>query len=69
MPTYKQIQETVEEQAGFTPKTCWIADVKSEYRLTTRRAPNRKSATSRAQPCPASKREDIVKAFKLLKMI
>lgn len=69
MTTYKKIQEIVKEQSKFTPKTCWIADVKSEYRLTTRQAYNQKSPTSRAQPCPKNKREAIKKAFKDINMI
>lgn len=69
MPTYKKIQEWVKGEFKYTPKTCWIAHVKSEYGLTTRQAYNRISPTSRAEPCPESKREDIKKAFRHLKMI
>lgn len=32
-PTYKKIQEETRRQHGFTPKTCWIADVKEEMGL------------------------------------
>ena len=28
MATYKQIQDGVKKNYGFTVKTCWIADVK-----------------------------------------
>ena len=69
MPTYKQIQATVKQVAGFTPKTCWIADLKEQKGLTTRAAPNRRSATSRGYPCPETKREGILKAFRQLGMI
>lgn len=69
MATYKEIQKRVKEQNGFVPKTCWIADVKSNYGLTSRIAANRLSSEKRAHPCPPEKQEAIELALKYFKMI
>lgn len=42
MATYKQIQNHVKQKYGFIPKTCRIADIKSQHGLTIRVAHNRK---------------------------
>ena len=55
MATYKQIQDRVRSQAGWLPKTCWIAHVKSDFGLPMRDAPNRAGA-ERQVPCPPDKR-------------
>jgi hypothetical protein len=63
MATYAQIQRIVREKHGFIPKTCWIADVKSDFSLTDRVAPNRMDARSRKHPCPLEKRQAIIEAL------
>ena len=68
MATYKQIQAFVRQHNGYVPKPCWIADVKDQYGLTTRRAPNRQS-NERKHPCPSHKRADIEVAFRQFGMI
>jgi hypothetical protein len=69
MATYRQIQEQVKAVAGYVPKTCWIADVKAQHRLTERQAPNRQSPTIRAYPCPPDKRSSIEAAMRHFGMI
>jgi hypothetical protein len=69
MATYKEIQARVKQHGGFVPKTCWIADVKSQYGLTTRQAPNRFSPVSREQPCPPERRAAIERALSHFGMI
>ncbi len=68
MATYKQIQDHVRQRNGYVPKTCWIADIKSQHGLTTRRAPNRQS-NKRVHPCPVNKRADIEATFRHFGMI
>jgi hypothetical protein len=55
MATYRQIQEHVRAQAGWLPKTCWIAHVESDLGLPVRDAWNRANA-ERQVPCPSDKR-------------
>lgn len=69
MATYREIEDYVRTQDGFVPKTCWIAHVMSDYELTTRRAPNRISATRRKYPCPEVKRPAIIAALRHFGMI
>jgi hypothetical protein len=69
MATYKEIQEDVRSNAGFTPKSCWIAHVLSDYGLTKRQAYNRLDSFKRKYPCPDNKRDSIVKALRRFKMI
>jgi hypothetical protein len=68
MATYQEIQNWVEKQNGFVPKTCWIAHVMSDHNLTTRRASNRINGTLRRYSCPTDKRDAIVAALKHFKM-
>jgi hypothetical protein len=69
MATYKEIQSTVKQTAGFVPKTCWIAHVLSDHGMTTRQARNRTDPSERQHPCPADKRSAIEAALRRLKMI
>jgi len=62
MATYKQIQEHVKGHHGWTPETCWIAEEKREYGLTTRIAPNRKG-DGPVKPCPPDKFSAIIEAY------
>ena len=66
--TYKNIQVFVKKNYGFTPKTCWIADIKEKHGLTTRKAPNRKGI-DRKHPCPEYAIEPIEHALHYFKMI
>jgi hypothetical protein len=52
----------VNEQSGFVPKTCWIADVKQQLGLRVRRAHNRVTEI-RQNPCPSAKRVAIERAL------
>ena len=52
MPTYPQIREFAQRTYSGTIHNCHIAHVKSQYGLTTRMAPNRKSPHSICYPCP-----------------
>jgi len=68
MATYKQIQEWVKKKYGFTPKTCWIADVKEQCGLKVRKAWNRQG-NKRMVPCPKRKVKEIKAAFRHFGMI
>ena len=59
MITYKEIQKTYKELYGQSIKSCWIADVKRELKLTTRVANNIHSLTDVVYPCPDDKRDKI----------
>lgn len=59
MATYQQIQEETKARFGFTPKTCWIADIKAEFGLTRGSAPNRLNQGSRKHPCPAHRKDEL----------
>jgi len=69
MATYAEIEQYVQEQSGFTPKSCWIAHVLSDNKLTTRLAYNRQNTDERKSPCPVSKRSAIEAALRYFKMI
>ena len=68
MATYKQIQNYVKQKNGFIPKTCWIADIKSQYGLITRVAYNRKGK-GRTNSCPKNKKKFIISTFRHFGMI
>lgn len=70
MATYRgDIQPWVRATYGFTPKTCWIADVKSAHGLTTRIAQNRADQNGRVEPCPPERRAAIEEALRHFGMI
>jgi len=69
MATYKQIQDYIEENFGYTPKTCWIAHMKELRNLSPKASPNRLSPTERKHPCPSHKQDDLRRAFRHFKMI
>lgn len=62
MATYKQIQDWVQREHGFRPKTCWIAHCKELKGLSLRPAWNRGSG--RQVPCPQEKLPAIFAAFR-----
>lgn len=68
MATYRQIQDLVKAEHGFSPKTCWIAHCKEQAGLRVRPAPNR-IGKRREVPCPPAKREPIMAAFRHFGMI
>ena len=68
MATYKEIQDYVKEKYGFIPKTCWIADLKSQYGLTTKVAYNRKGK-KQIHSCPENKKKFIILAFRHFSMV
>jgi len=59
---------TVKRQYGFYPRTCWIAQVKSELGLPMRKAPNRLGA-QRKYTCPEDKKPAIEAALRYFNMI
>ena len=67
MPTYKQIIAYVKNKYGYTPSTCWIADVKRKLGYPIGRVYNRKSEATIKNPCPPKKFNDIKDAFDTLK--
>lgn len=69
MATYKQVQDYVRSNFGYTPKTCWIAHCKEIYGLAPRKSHRRLDSEQRKYPCPEEKRPEIEKAFKAMGMI
>lgn len=69
MATYRQIQNRVRAQAGYVPKSSWIADVKEAHALTRRLAHNRQSEERRINPCPPEKRASIEAAMQYFGML
>ena len=69
MATYREIQDYVEANYGFVPKTCWIAHMKEVCGIAVQNAPNRISPDTREQPCPERKQEYIRQAFRHFNMI
>jgi len=63
MASYKDIQNYVKKKSGSTPKTCWIADVKTHCGIEVKKAWNRKDPLRRKFTCPANKFEVIKAAF------
>lgn len=66
--TYKEIQNYVKQEFGFSIKTCWIADMKEKCGIPVRKAPNRIDSENRENQCPKSKEYAILDAFKYLGM-
>jgi hypothetical protein len=69
MATYKEIQEYIKQQYGYTPKTCWIADMKEKCGLKPNVANNRQSVKTRLHPCPTEKEQDLRDTFSHFNMI
>ena len=68
MATYKQIQSYVKTRFGWTPETCWIAEIKHSLGLPMRQAWNREGE-ERVKPCPLAKRQAIEEALRHFEMI
>jgi hypothetical protein len=60
MATYGDIQNWVRQNFSFVPKSCWIAHVMTDFKLTTRVAGNRLHPTERTNPCPSGWRRDAI---------
>jgi hypothetical protein len=70
MATYDQIIEYAWRECGTKiHHTCWIAHAKAKHGLTTRLAPNRRSADHRVVPCPPAKIAAIEAALRHFGMI
>lgn len=69
MATYKEIQEYIKQENGYTAKTCWIAHMKELHGLKPKISPRRISVDKRVHPCPESKQADVLAAFKHFKMV
>ncbi len=69
MATYKAIQNYIKEKYNCSVKTCWIADMKEQFGITTRKAPNRISETQRVHPCPSEHKQKIEDAFRYFNML
>ncbi len=69
MRTYAEIAERARSIGGCYVKTCWIAHVLSDYRLTSRLGHNRIDPTKRQHPCPEAKRWVILAAMSELGLI
>jgi len=69
MANYKEIQIFVKKKHGFSVKTCWIADMKDICDLSKGVAPNRISLDSKTNPCPETKKEAILEAFRYFNII
>jgi hypothetical protein len=69
MATHREIGVRVRTTSGRVPKTCYIADVKASFGLTSREAPNRLDPNSRAYPCPDDMKPHIVAALRHFRMI
>jgi hypothetical protein len=67
MNIYKAVQQKVKEEAGFVPKTCWIAHVLELNGQHPNLAHNRKEPGVRKFPCPPDKRKPIERALRELK--
>ena len=66
MLTYRQARDHVAADLGWKPssvKTCWIAEVKLEFGLTRRWAPNAGQGRG-APPCPSRYRRAIASYLK-----
>ena len=63
-PTYKRIQEYIEEKHGFKVHSAYIAEVKRMYGLDMHKAPNAvEKRKYEPRPCPAEKVEAIKDAL------
>jgi hypothetical protein len=69
MATYKAIQNYIKDKYNCSVKTCWIADMKEQCGIITRKAPNRISETQRVHPCPSDYKQKIEDAFRYFKML
>lgn len=67
--TVKQIQEYTKSHFGYSAKSCWIADVKSQCGINVKPAWNRKNKNNREVPCPPDKINDIKEALKFYSLI
>lgn len=69
MATYRDIDQWIRKNYGFSVKTCSIAHVKEMCGLNPRRAPNRQGKTGRLNSGPPNKTKPIKQAFKHFRML
>ena len=69
MATYQMLIDRVKTTSGFTPQTCWIAHVKSDYGLTRGASSNRRDSIARVKECPPERRDAIVDAIRYFGML
>ena len=67
--TIKQIQEYTKSHFGYSAKSCWIADVKSQCGIYVKPAWNRIDKKKREVPCPPNKIKEIQEALKFYELI
>ena len=67
--TIKQIQEYTKSHFGYSAKSCWIADVKSQCGIYVKPAWNRIDKKKREVPCPPNKIKEIQEALKFSELI
>jgi len=65
MATYKQIQEYVKQNYGYSCKSCWIAHMKEVCGLN----PKRQNPGQRTNPCPEHRQQNLVEVFKHFNLI
>ena len=66
IPTYTQIENYVKSKFGYSPKPCWVADVKRQMGYNIKIAHNRENENSIKNKCPKNKINDIKEAIKIL---
>lgn len=69
MATYREIEEYIKKQHGFTVKPCWIAHMKEICGLPVKKSHNREKPDVRKHECPENKQEVIREAFEYFKML
>ncbi|WP_342527214.1 hypothetical protein MKY84_01200 [Chryseomicrobium sp. FSL W7-1435] len=69
MATYKQIQQFVKSEYGYSAKSCWIAHCKEIYGLNPSQSTRRIDPNSRKYPCPQEKQLHIKAAFEHFSML
>ena len=67
--TYDVIRDETRRQYGFSPKSCWIAHVLSDFGTTKRQAWNRLDPEKRAVPCPPRRPVDVERVLRELSCI
>ncbi len=69
MATYKAIQNYIKDKYNCSIKTCWIADMKEQCGISTRKAPNRISKSKRVYPCPEKYKAKMIDTFRHFGMV
>ncbi len=67
MVTYKTMRDYIKVKYNCSVKTCWIADMKEQCGIFTRKVPNRISETQRVHPCPIDHKKKLKMHLNILK--